>query len=82
MHYLLYLIFPVIDYSYFKQTIFLFQFHHLVNIWTTFWATPGFFNKFSVMFKGPGWSPGKPRLGLSEEIPEVNRVHEFDDDED
>uniref|UniRef100_A0A8D1AAJ7 Alkylglycerol monooxygenase n=2 Tax=Sus scrofa TaxID=9823 RepID=A0A8D1AAJ7_PIG len=47
------------------------QFHHLVNIWTTFWATPGFFNKFSVMFKGPGWSPGKPRLGLSEEIPEV-----------
>ncbi|MXQ83306.1 hypothetical protein E5288_WYG001378 [Bos mutus] len=47
------------------------QFHHLVNIWTTFWATPGFFNKFSVIFKGPGWSPGKPRLGLIEEIPEV-----------
>ncbi|KAB0376082.1 hypothetical protein FD755_012725 [Muntiacus reevesi] len=47
------------------------QFHHLVNIWTTFWATPGFFNKFSVIFKGPGWGPGKPRLGLIEEIPEV-----------
>ncbi|ELK12550.1 Transmembrane protein 195 [Pteropus alecto] len=47
------------------------QFHHLVYIWTTFWATPGFFNKFSVIFKGPGWGPGKPRLGLSEEIPEV-----------
>uniref|UniRef100_A0AC11E666 Alkylglycerol monooxygenase n=1 Tax=Ovis aries TaxID=9940 RepID=A0AC11E666_SHEEP len=47
------------------------QFHHLVNIWTTFWATPGLFNKFSVIFKGPGWSPGKPRLGLIEEIPEV-----------
>ncbi|XP_027395827.1 alkylglycerol monooxygenase isoform X5 [Bos indicus x Bos taurus] len=47
------------------------EFHHLVNIWTTFWATPGFFNKFSVIFKGPGWSPGKPRLGLIEEIPEV-----------
>ncbi|XP_072821008.1 alkylglycerol monooxygenase isoform X1 [Vicugna pacos] len=47
------------------------QFHYLVYIWTTFWATPGFFNKFSVIFKGPGWGPGKPRLGLSEEIPEV-----------
>ncbi|XP_054093196.1 alkylglycerol monooxygenase isoform X4 [Callithrix jacchus] len=47
------------------------QFHHLFYIWTTFWATPGFFNKFSVIFKGPGWGPGKPRLGLSEEIPEV-----------
>ncbi|XP_068829244.1 alkylglycerol monooxygenase isoform X3 [Capricornis sumatraensis] len=47
------------------------EFHHLVNIWTTFWATPGSFNKFSVIFKGPGWSPGKPRLGLIEEIPEV-----------
>ncbi|XP_077019180.1 alkylglycerol monooxygenase isoform X2 [Tamandua tetradactyla] len=47
------------------------QFHHLFYIWTTFWATPGFFNKLSVIVKGPGWSPGKPRLGLSEEIPEV-----------
>lgn len=47
------------------------QFHHLLYMWTTFWDTPGFFNKFSVIFKGPGWSPGKPRLGLSEEIPQV-----------
>ncbi|XP_074051508.1 alkylglycerol monooxygenase-like isoform X2 [Macrotis lagotis] len=47
------------------------QFHHLYYMWTTFWITPGFWNKLSVIFKGPGWSPGKPRLGLSEEIPEV-----------
>lgn len=47
------------------------QFHHLLYIWNTFWATPGFFHKVSVLFKGPGWGPGKPRLGLSEEIPEV-----------
>lgn len=47
------------------------QFHHLLYMWTTFWATSGFFNKFSVIFKGPGWGPGKPRLGLSEEIPQV-----------
>lgn len=51
-------------------------------MWTTFWATPGVFNKFSVIFKGPGWGPGKPRLGLSEEIPEVNRVPGFDDGND
>ncbi|XP_074051512.1 alkylglycerol monooxygenase-like isoform X4 [Macrotis lagotis] len=47
------------------------QFHHLYYMWTTFWITPGFWNKLSVIFKGPGWSPGKPRLGLSEEIPEA-----------
>ncbi|XP_069852259.1 alkylglycerol monooxygenase [Dipodomys merriami] len=47
------------------------QFHHLCYIWTTFWTTPGFFHKFSVLFKGPGWGPGKPRLGLHEDIPEV-----------
>lgn len=47
------------------------QFHHLIYIWTKFWAAPGCFNKLSVIFKGPGWGPGKPRLGLSEEIPEV-----------
>lgn len=51
-------------------------------MWTTFWTTPGVFNKLSVIFKGPGWGPGKPRLGLSEEIPEVNRVPGFDDGDD
>lgn len=76
----MYLIFFVMVFSYLKQTIFLFfQFHHLLTIWTTFWATPGFFNKFSVIFKGPGWGPGKPRLGLNEEIPEVIKAHEFYD---
>uniref|UniRef100_A0A8D2Q955 Alkylglycerol monooxygenase n=1 Tax=Varanus komodoensis TaxID=61221 RepID=A0A8D2Q955_VARKO len=47
------------------------QFHHLIYIWKTFWNTPGFFNKVSVVFKGPGWGPGKPRLGLLEDIPEI-----------
>ncbi|XP_074122689.1 alkylglycerol monooxygenase [Sminthopsis crassicaudata] len=47
------------------------QFHHLHHIWATFWTTPGFWNKLSVLLKGPGWSPGKPRLGLLEEIPKV-----------
>ncbi|XP_068008601.1 alkylglycerol monooxygenase isoform X2 [Melanerpes formicivorus] len=47
------------------------QLRPLAHIWNTFWATPGFCNKLSVIFKGPGWGPGKPRLGLPEEIPEV-----------
>ena len=33
--------------------------------------TPGLGNKMSVIFKGPDWSPGKPRLDLKEDLPEV-----------
>ncbi|XP_069816709.1 alkylglycerol monooxygenase [Dendropsophus ebraccatus] len=47
------------------------QLQHCIYIWKTFWSTPGFFNKLSVIFKGPGWGPGKPRLGLPEELPTV-----------
>ncbi|KAM3928826.1 alkylglycerol monooxygenase [Leptodactylus fuscus] len=47
------------------------QLQHCVYIWRTFWSTPGFCNKLSVIFKGPGWGPGKPRLGLPEELPKV-----------
>ncbi|XP_068791108.1 alkylglycerol monooxygenase isoform X2 [Struthio camelus] len=49
----------------------LLQLRPLAHIWNTFWATPGFCNKLSVLFKGPGWGPGKPRLGLPEEIPVI-----------
>ncbi|NXL95180.1 ALKMO monooxygenase, partial [Alectura lathami] len=49
----------------------LLQLRPLAHIWNMFWATPGFCNKLSVIFKGPGWGPGKPRLGLPEEIPVV-----------
>ncbi|KFQ89616.1 Alkylglycerol monooxygenase, partial [Phoenicopterus ruber ruber] len=47
------------------------QLRPLAHIWNTIWATPGFCNKLSVIFKGPGWGPGKPRLGLPEEIPVI-----------
>ncbi|KAJ6666579.1 hypothetical protein lerEdw1_020302 [Lerista edwardsae] len=47
------------------------QFHHCISIWNTFWSTPGFCNKISVVFKGPGWEPGKPRLGIPEDIPKI-----------
>ncbi|XP_072365253.1 alkylglycerol monooxygenase isoform X2 [Scyliorhinus torazame] len=48
------------------------QSHHLLYIWKTFWATPGISNKLSVIFKGPGWEPGKPRLGCLEDIPTIS----------
>jgi hypothetical protein len=28
--------------------------------------------KLQFLFKGPGWSPGKPRLGLRQDIPQVS----------
>uniref|UniRef100_G1KW78 Alkylglycerol monooxygenase n=1 Tax=Anolis carolinensis TaxID=28377 RepID=G1KW78_ANOCA len=51
--------------------LFKIQFHHCVHIGKTFWNIPGFCNKLSVIFKGPGWEPGKPRLGLLKDIPEI-----------
>ncbi|XP_038653410.1 alkylglycerol monooxygenase isoform X2 [Scyliorhinus canicula] len=48
------------------------QCHHLLYIWKTFYATPGISNKLSVIFKGPGWEPGKPRLGCLEDIPTIS----------
>ncbi|XP_059510504.1 alkylglycerol monooxygenase isoform X3 [Stegostoma tigrinum] len=49
-----------------------FSCHHLLYILKTFWATPGICNKISVLFKGPGWQPGKPRLGCLEDIPAIS----------
>ena len=34
----------------------------------------GLTNKLSVSFKGPGWAPGKPRLGDIEDIPKASTV--------
>ena len=31
--------------------------------------------KLQFLFKGPGWSPGKPRLGLRDDIPQVLNTH-------
>lgn len=40
----------------------------------TAWNMPGFWNKLSVFLKGPGWEPGKPRLGNLEDIPDVSSM--------
>lgn len=48
------------------------QFGHFLHIWRTFRATSGVGNKLKVVFYGPGWHPGVPRLGLLSEIPDVD----------
>ncbi|XP_071941594.1 alkylglycerol monooxygenase-like [Antedon mediterranea] len=45
---------------------------HLHHIMKTVWTTSGFKNKLSVIFNGPGWMPGTPRLGNPEDIPKVS----------
>lgn len=47
------------------------QLHHVVHVFRTAWTTPGLWNKVCVFIKGPGWAPGKPRLGLIEDVPPV-----------
>lgn len=49
------------------------QTHHLVHIFEKIRNTPGFLNKIYCLIKGPGWTPGTPRLGNIEDIPMVNR---------
>ena len=46
------------------------QLHHYVHIWNQFWKH-NWKDRLSVLLKGPGWSPGKPRLGCIEDIPQV-----------
>ena len=38
----------------------------------TAWWAESLVNKLSVFVKGPGWAPGKPRLGCAEDIPNVS----------
>ncbi|XP_022247006.1 alkylglycerol monooxygenase-like isoform X2 [Limulus polyphemus] len=52
------------------------QFSAYGKMLKTFWNIKGFKNKLSVLFKGPGWSPGKPRLGLKEDIPDIHAPRE------
>jgi alkylglycerol monooxygenase len=49
------------------------QLHHYAYIWKRLWSEEsGWSFKLQFLFKGPGWSPGKPRLGLREDIPQVS----------
>ncbi|GFR29495.1 alkylglycerol monooxygenase [Trichonephila clavata] len=47
------------------------QYGYTLSLLKRVWSTEGWRNKLSLLFKGPGWSPGKPRLGNIEDVPEV-----------
>ncbi|CAG2111915.1 unnamed protein product [Medioppia subpectinata] len=48
------------------------QFGYYRDVWQKFCKVEGFCNKMSALFKGPGWTPGKPRLGDINDVPEVD----------
>lgn len=48
------------------------QTHQWSNIFSAVRNAEGFSNKLWCLLKGPGWSPGKPRLGLIEDIPDAH----------
>ena len=48
------------------------QLGHYRDLIKRFAATTGWRNKLSVMVKGPGWEPGKPRLGHIHDIPDIS----------
>ena len=43
-----------------------------VELFKRFRVTEGFRNKLSVLFKGPGWTEGSPRLGDPSGLPDVH----------
>ncbi|XP_066515311.1 alkylglycerol monooxygenase [Hoplias malabaricus] len=47
------------------------QFHYYSYLWEKFLQADGIGHKLSIIFKGPSWSPGKPRLGDHAEVPIV-----------
>lgn len=48
------------------------QLCHVRWMWDRIWELEGFGNKMAFIFKGPGWEPGKPRLGLIEDVPDIH----------
>ncbi|KAJ6220027.1 hypothetical protein RDWZM_005839 [Blomia tropicalis] len=49
------------------------QFGYYRDVYKKFCQMETFNDKMSALFKGPGWSPGKPRLGLISDVPEPDR---------
>ena len=46
------------------------QYGYYRYVWHKFIDAQGLADKLSALFKGPGWAPGKPRLGLITDVPE------------
>ncbi|TSN03417.1 Alkylglycerol monooxygenase [Bagarius yarrelli] len=47
------------------------EFEYYKYLWQRFLSSDGITHKLSVIFNGPGWTPGKPRLGDPDDLPEV-----------
>ena len=47
------------------------QLGHYWNMLDRAWNTKGIVNKLNVFVNGPGWRPGKPRLGDINDLPQV-----------
>lgn len=55
------------------------QFHTWPVIWRRFKRATNWSNRFGVLFYGPGWKPGLPRLGNHDELPKIIRpVNSYD----
>lgn len=52
---------------------FVLQFGYYKDVYNKFMQMDTFGDKMSALLKGPGWSPGKPRLGLISDVPEPDR---------
>lgn len=48
------------------------QLCHLKYMWSRTGEFETLIEKASFIFKGPGWEPGKPRLGVLEDIPDIH----------
>lgn len=46
------------------------QFGYYKDVWNKIKSVSGFKNKLYCLIKGPGWGPGKPRLGLISDVPQ------------
>lgn len=47
------------------------QFHHMIHILKKVFSTNDWKERLNYLFKGPGWAPGKPRLGDPNDVPLV-----------
>ncbi|XP_053543400.1 alkylglycerol monooxygenase isoform X2 [Ictalurus punctatus] len=47
------------------------EFEYYTYLLKQFISANGITHKLSVIFSGPGWTPGKPRLGDPEDLPEI-----------
>jgi len=60
------------------DTITLHFYYYYETVWHKFKSMDGWKNKFCALFYGPGWAPGKPRLGLVSELPKVDPYSPID----